>query len=100
MEKVEEGYATTEGIVISRKSAGLDDPTYIGVRYKVKGKEYEIKESLKYKSEIIKLAFLPIGQRKTFKLENAYVGESLVVCYKLGKPEKAYLRDNRGSMNI
>lgn len=49
----------TQGIIIEIKSKGIDAPTIIKVQYEVNSVTYEIKETMKLRSEIIKIGFCP-----------------------------------------
>lgn len=55
---------TVEGHVKELKIKGQDFPTMISVEYQLAGNTYVVTESLKLKSEKIKLGFLPIGQKR------------------------------------
>ena len=88
----------TNGIVVNLKSMGLDCPTVVTVEYEVENKKYTIKESLKLKSEAIKLGFLPIGQRKIPKVK-CQKGGLVVVEYDEKNPQKAYIKGNDGIIN-
>lgn len=70
----------------------------IRVEYQVDGKTYEVIETVKMKSEFIKLGPIPIGQRKAPRLPTTEVGRNAVVCYDPENPRRAYLRDNKGWM--
>lgn len=93
-------YQSTEGTIIDIKSKGLDFPTIITVAYEVQNKQYQISESLKLKNEVIKIGFLPIGQKRTPKIKNIGIGEKVKVSYDTTSPEKAYLSDNKGIINV
>lgn len=87
-----------DGIVISVKSKGLDWPSVITVEYEINNIKYQIKESIKLKSTIIKLGFLPIGQKKIPKI-NSTVGAVLQVKYNPNEPSEAYIVGNEGIIN-
>ena len=78
---------------------GSDCPTVITVEYEVKNQTYQSKESIKLKSTVIRIGFLPIGQRKTPRMPNTFIGDEAVVLYNPENPQEAYLRDNAGIMN-
>lgn len=88
----------TNGIVVNLKSKGLDCPTIVTVEYEVENKKYTIEESLKLKSEVIKLGFLPIGQRKIPKVK-CQKGGLVVVEYNEKNPQKGHIKGNDGIMN-
>ena len=48
----------------------MDYPWVIHVQYNVNGHDYKIKETAKMKSTAIKIAGIPVGQRKNFVLGN------------------------------
>lgn len=90
--------AFTDGRITRFQPRG-EGVTLITVQYEVNGVSYEVRESLKRKSQAIKIGFLPIGQRKTPVLPNVAVGSSVCVQYNPEDPAKAFLRDNVGRMN-
>ncbi len=89
---------TVNGIVIDLKSKGLDFPTIATVEYMVNDEKYIIKESLKLRSEAIKIGFLPIGQRKIPKVD-CRVGNTVVVEYDENHPERGHIQGNDGLLN-
>lgn len=91
---------TVVGCVRERKSKGLDYPTMITVEYQVGGNIYRVTESIKLKSKVIKLGFLPIGQRKSPVMGNTAVGSSAMVSYNPSNPEEAFITHNIGWANI
>lgn len=66
----------------------------VHVRYEVDGEVYALKESLKFKSELIKLGPIPIGQRKIRRLPDCSVGVRVKVRYNPNNVFEAYLVDN------
>ena len=88
-----------DGKIIAKKNRGLDFPTSITVEYMVNGITYQITESVKLKSKIIKLCILPIGQERFPRLPSIAVGSHVKVCYNPNNPKEAYLKDNVGIMN-
>ena len=88
----------TKGTVLSVKSKGLDNPTVVSVEYKVKKETYKLKETIKLKSEPIKLLFIPIGQRKIPVMEFVK-GQEVIVIYDIKDPKKAYIKGNEGKTN-
>lgn len=91
--------ATAEGVVTNLRKNGSDFPTIVTVCYQVNGTSYELRESLKLKSEAIRIGFLPIGQRKTPILKNVQSGLHVTVLYDPKHPSTAYLRDNGEGVN-
>lgn len=97
--------APAVGTVVKVKRGGLERPTVIWVSYQAEGGEYTLHETMKLKSEWIRLGKFPIGQRKTAKLRNleggyADTGTRVRVLYNPDKPQMAYLPDNVGFMNV
>lgn len=90
----------TQGRVVEIQKRGLDFPTIVIVTYEVSGVSYQISESKKYSTEIIKLGFLPIGQKKIPKLGGVLVGDLVSVSYNPACPYMAYLTDNVGKINV
>lgn len=89
----------TVGTVVSLKSKGLNSPTIITVEYLVNGISYSIKETMKLKSEPIKLGAIPIGQRKVPIIGKVMIGSSVYVKYDLNNPAKALIEGNDGFIN-
>ena len=87
------------GVISRLVEKGNDGHTILYVNYVVNGVMYELHESMKFKSEAIKIGWFPIGQRVSPKLPNTNVGASVVVLYNPDNPSMAYLRDNVGFMN-
>lgn len=88
----------TNGIVIDLKIKGIDSPTVATVEYEVEGKKYTIQESLKFENKLIKIGFLPIGQKKVPKVK-CEKGKTVVVVYDEKTPQKAYIKGNDGIIN-
>lgn len=91
---------TVIGKVKALKSKGLERPTVITVEYQVNGNYYEVSESVKLRSEIIKLGFLPIGQKRIPVMGNASVGSDAEVNYNPRNPSEAFITKNIGKFNI
>ena len=89
----------TTGHISTKKWRGVNFPIHIEIQYEVNGREYIIKDSLKYYSEPIKLGKFPIGQRKVPKLGNVSIGAPVRVAYNPEDPSMAYLPDNQGILN-
>lgn len=100
--KINKGNCTqsVEGCVKELKVKGQDFPTMISVEYQVAGNNYVITESLKLKSEKIKLGFLPIGQKRVPLMGNTVVGSSATVNYNPSNPAESYISDNTGAYNV
>ena len=90
----------TTGKIIDLKAKGQDFATIIKVQYEVDGNFYTIDESIKLKSEKIKLGFLTIGQKRVPVMGNTSVGTSVRVMYNPSVPEEAFLPDNIGKANV
>ncbi|HHU02966.1 MAG TPA: hypothetical protein GXZ91_07530 [Christensenellaceae bacterium] len=89
----------TKGRIDRIQHKGLDCPDIVYVSYNVNGVEYSIKETLKLKSEAIKLGGIPIGQRKTYKLGKISEGDYVTVQYDEANPQNAIITDNDGIIN-
>lgn len=85
-----------QGRVVRIVDKGLDYPWVIHVQYRVNGIDYEIKETAKMKSTAIKIAGIPVGQRKTFVLGDVKEGDLLEIRYDEAHPEKAIIYGNDG----
>jgi len=88
----------TNGTVVSLKDKGLNFPRIVTVEYQVDSTTYQISESIKLKSSVIKLGPIPIGQRKTAKI-NTRMGSKVKINYNPDIPSMAYLTDNKGIIN-
>ena len=86
----------TRGRIIKIVDKGSDYPRVIHIRYHVNGIDYEIKETAKMKSSAIRVAGIPVGQRKTFVLGNVREGDLLEVRYDEAHPDKAIIYGNDG----
>lgn len=91
--------AETFGTIVKVERKSMEMPTMITVEYIVEEATYTVKESIKLKSEIIKVGFLPIGQRKTPRMPDITVGHRAMICYNPDRPEMAYIKENVGLMN-
>lgn len=87
------------GIIKKLKSKGIDRPTLITVEYQVDGVRYEITESIKLKSKIIKFGFFPIGQEKKPIMGDIREGSITSVSYNPQNPSEAYITHNLGKIN-
>lgn len=86
------------GVVVDLKIKGTDSPTVVTVEYEVEGVKYTIKETLKLKNEVIKLGFLPIGQRQVPKVK-CEKGKTVIIEYEERTPEKGHIKGNDGIIN-
>ncbi len=91
---------TVEGRVKELKVKGQDFPTMISVEYQVAGNSYVVTESLKLKSEKIKLGLLSIGQKRVSVMGNTAVGSPATVSYNPNNPAEAFITHNIGKANI
>lgn len=90
----------TVGKITNLKIKGQDFPTVITVSYTVDSEVYSITESVKLKSEKIKIGFLPIGQKRVPILGSTRVGSTVRVKYNPQNPQEAFLPDNVGKANV
>lgn len=88
------------GTVKNLKIKGQDFPTMITVEYHVSGSAYEVTETLKLKSEKIKLGFLTVGQKRVPTMGDTRVGSAAWVNYNPDAPEEAYITNNTGKTNV
>lgn len=86
----------TQGRVTGIENKGMEYPWVIHVRYNVNGIDYEVKETAKMKSKAIKVAGIPVGQRKTFVLGAVKEGDLLEIHYDEAYPERAIIYGNDG----
>lgn len=93
-------YRQVIGAIVSLRVRGQDFPTEITVQYTVDGIDYSITETIKLKSEKIKLGFIPIGQRRVPRMPETHVGGRALVYYDPANPEKAFLAENQGLSNV
>ncbi len=91
---------TVEGRVKELEVKGQDFPTMISIEYQVAGNSYVVTESLKLKSEKIKLGFLPIGQKRVPVMGSTAVGSPATVSYNPNNPAEAFITHNIGKANI
>ena len=98
-EKREREYACeTVGTVVRFRRGGIDRPASVCVRYEVDGQIYECCETVKLRSEPIKIGHVTIGQRKTAKIATR-VGGQVRVAFLPSDPSKAILADSTGLLN-
>lgn len=90
----------TTGTIIKTERKSPNMPTMITVEYVVDGVMYTVKESVKLKSEAIKIGFLPIGQRRIPRMGNITEGNTVAISYNPEKPEMAYVKENVGIVNV
>lgn len=86
------------GTVIELKSKGLNFPSIARVEYEVDGKKYQIEETIKLVSKIIKFGFLPIGQKRVPKVD-CKEGNIVTIVYGEDSPEKGHIEGNDGIVN-
>lgn len=89
----------TQGTVHRLKRGGLDHPDVIEVWYTVGGTQYQLRETVKLKSEWMKVGGIPIGQRKVYRMGNVGVGDSVAVQYDEENPARGLLPENEGVIN-
>lgn len=88
------------GKVSNLKVKGQDFPTQVTVEYQVDGVTYEVTETLKLKSEKIKLGFLTVGQKRVAAMGDSRVGSSAKVNFNPSCPAEAYITHNVGKANV
>lgn len=92
--------ALTTGIISDLKIKGQDFPTVITVQYVVDMKSYSISDTIKLKSEKVKVGFLTVGQKRVAALGETSVGSEVRVQYDPDNPGIAFLPDNEGKANV
>ncbi len=92
--------AKINGTITKKVRKGLEYPTMITVEYQVDGYNFEITESIKLRSEIIKLGFIPIGQKNYPVMGDTTVGNVTQVSYNPNNPREAYITYNIGIRNV
>ena len=88
----------TEGVITQVKFRGGDNPTSVEVEYSVGETVFRLRDTVKYRSEWIRIGRFPVGQRKIPKIRPA-AGNCVRVRYNPEKPGQAYLPENTGWMN-
>lgn len=77
--KIDTYTGRTEGVILKITSKGGDGPDLIHVHYRVNGVDYKIRESIKYKSDLIRKGKFPIGQHLTPVLGEIKVGSTVTI---------------------
>ncbi len=88
--------AKTAGEIVGLRRQGQNLAKIISVEYEVEGEKYEVKESLKMKSEWIKIGFLPIGQKKRPVMGDFNIGDTAEVSYNPDNPKESFITKNEG----
>lgn len=91
--------ASVLGTVTNLSRKGIDRPTVITVEYQANGQLWHVSESLKLRSEAIRIGKIPIGQRKTPVLGRVEIGDTLPVRYCPEAPSIALIEGNEGHWN-
>ena len=94
-EKLAETGAKTEGIITKFRLRGVDSSSVITVVYEVSGVAYSVTESVRMKSEVIRLGPVPIGQRQVPVMGAVAEGTKVTVIYDPKDPQKAVIVENR-----
>ena len=94
-EKLAETGAKTEGIITKFRLRGVDSSSVITVAYEVSGVAYSVTESVRMKSEVIRLGPVPIGQRQVPVMGAVAEGTKVTVIYDPKDPQKAVIVENR-----
>lgn len=84
------------GTVTWIRPGGIDHPSVIHAVYRVNGKEYQIKETAKLKSRMIKVGKIPVGQKKSFVMGAVAQGDEIWIRYDERRPERAIICGNDG----
>ena len=88
--------AETTGTIVKSLLVSILDTPRLTVAYNVNGQDYTITENVTSRSEVIKLGFIPIGQRKILQVKKIKVGEELTIIYDAQNPKKAHIKGNDG----
>ena len=99
-EKLAETGAKTEGIITKFRLRGVDSSSVITVAYEVDGVEYSVTESVRRKSEAIRLGRIPIGQRQVPVMGAVVEGTKVTVIYDPKDPKKAVIGENRKQRSL
>lgn len=99
-EKLAETGAKTEGIITKFRLRGVDSSSVITVAYEVDGVEYSVTESVRMKSEAIRLGPIPIGQRQVPVMGAVEKGTKVTVIYDPKDPQKAVIGENRKQRSL
>ena len=94
-EKLAETGTKTEGIITEFRLRGVDSSSVITVAYEAGGVAYSITESVRMKSETIRLVPIPIGQRQVPVMGAVEEGTKVTVIYDPKDPRKAVIGENR-----
>ena len=94
-EKLAETGAKTEGIITKFRLRGVDFSSVVTVAYEVDGVAYSVTESVRMKSEAIRLGPIPIGQRQVPVMGAVEEGTKVTVIYDPKDPKKAVVGENR-----
>ncbi len=97
--KIKKYISEVKGKIVELKNRGLDCPTIMTVQYQVDDVKYTISESIKLKSQAIKLGPIPIGQRKIPIMGDIKKGTIVTVKYDPENPSKAIIKENGGFQN-
>lgn len=99
-EKLAETGAKTEGIITKFRLRGVDSSSVLTVAYEVDGVEYSVTESVRMKSEAIRLGPIPIGQRQVPVMGAVEEGTKVTVIYDPKDPKKAVIGENRKQRSL
>ncbi len=99
-EKLAETGAKTEGIITKFRLRGVDSSSVITVAYEVDGVEYSVTESVRMKSEAIRLGPIPIGQRQVPVMGAVEEETKVTVIYDPKDPKKAVIGENRKQRSL
>lgn len=94
-EKLAETGTKIEGIIIEFRLRGVGSSSVITVAYEAGGVAYSVTESVRMKSETIRLGPIPIGQRQVPVMGAVEEGTKVTVIYDPKDPRKAVIGENR-----
>lgn len=92
--------ASAEGVAERLRSKGFDRPAVLTAVYTVNGRVYRISETLKYRSEAIRVGKIPVGQRRIPRMGPVEEGCAVTVRYDPAHPEVALIEGNDGFRNV
>ncbi|MBQ8806091.1 MAG: hypothetical protein IJZ68_06360 [Bacteroidaceae bacterium] len=92
-------YLYANGMITAIQDKGLNNPTVVVIQYTVKNQTFELKETLKLKSEDVKVGNVTVGQKKV-PVTKAERGQMVIIAYDAKDPAKAFWVANHGHVNV
>jgi uncharacterized protein YkuJ len=92
--------ARTAGRIASVHCHDADGSKTIAVKYYANNQIFQIKETVRTKSEPIKFGWLTIGHRVRPCLPFAKEGDVVTVLYDPADPQRAYIKRNEETKNV